>query len=967
MALPRFLTALPVHQFLNQLVFLTAGKVVYRLSVTWEEIGLILLSAVVLEHAFEWLRAGRVKAFSTAALSTGFNLAFMLGSTSFLVYLAALAIGLGQKHLARKAFGSHFQNPSNVGIIAALLIWPDYTYITFLDWGQTRWLALVIALLGSFILWRVGRLIMPFAFLAAWGLFSWLLHTRDPWALWLELNTAAFLLYAFFMITDPKTVPSTRTFQAVHAVLAAFLGVALSLALGPKEVNLFLALLLTGFFVPLWRRIETRLPQPRRRAVFAGSLGLIAVAVTALYLSPLNLVRTSISAYARTSLLAPLPPDSFSGETGPYGKATSDQVWQGTRAEEYLVAWTTSTVLRIPLEKTAESTRRFRAVAQALPPYPTAITDLTLGNDTNLWAGVAVGDLNLDGALDIVLAKIGRPLLVAINQGGGRFLDATDLFFPQGAPESVEHMALADFDGDGRLDMLVVPSIYYGATASTLYLFDTERRVFVEHDLPIAPGRHSSGGISVFDINNDGRLDFYISYAVQWWSEAIDQILDSDADAFYVSTGDTWREAIDEYFPPDFTHPGFAGMTAQFVDYNGDGHVDFLLGNDFEDPSITLVGGPDGFRIADPKSIENNTKNSMSYFAADFDNDGVAELWENGISEEYTTGRRAFTKEWTGIDRTLLNEELAILEKQNELGNFVCEEVTHPLANTHCRDLTILNAVQRGGNEKRCDRIAARSYYHLCRKIVFIRRNAVNVPPPSAYKYDVERFPKQLKENVLLKWNERDRRWANVLKDNDEAQFTGFTFAAYPYDIDNDGRLDLYIGNGFLAESHDANRMLVNRSTDGRIRFADEAADWGVALEDDARGLVIADFDGDGDGDLLVNNYLSPPLYFENRLGGSNALLVDLRAHGNYHGIGARLTLHWKEDEESGKVGTTSTGKVQTRFVTLGGYWNASQPTRQHFALPPGVKAAALEVRWPDGSTSTHEDIRPGYRYVIYQ
>ena len=115
------------------------------------------------------------------------------------------------------------------------------------------------------------------------------------------------------------------------------------------------------------------------------------------------------------------------------------------------------------------------------------------------------------------------------------------------------------------------------------------------------------------------------------------------------------------------------------------------------------------------------------------------------------------------------------------------------------------------------------------------------------------------------------------------------------------------------------------------------APEWKLNSTAGGRGMSMADFDGDGDLDVLINNLRSPSQLFENQLCSGKSLLVDLRhpGSGNTRALGAELLLH------------TSSGILRRTVQAAGGYLSG-RSARQHFGLPPESSIIALEVRWPD-------------------
>jgi hypothetical protein len=224
---------------------------------------------------------------------------------------------------------------------------------------------------------------------------------------------------------------------------------------------------------------------------------------------------------------------------------------------------------------------------------------------------------------------------------------------------------------------------------------------------------------------------------------------------------------------------------------------------------------------------------------------------------------------------------------------------------------------------------------------------------PSMGHYDVEVFPRKFPENSLLRRDPSSGRYERVRLGRD-VEYTGWSWAAYPFDLDNDGREDLHVATGFVDEAHNRNRLLMNASTPGTIAMHDAASEVGVDVLDDGRGTVVADFDGDGDGDVLVNGVLVQPVYWRNRTGGS-ALDIELRSQkSNYYALGSRIVVK-------------TSARTQTRQIGSGGVWGSYAPPVAHFGLADGEQVESVEIVWPDGHHERRAGLTPGARWVVYE
>ena len=165
-------------------------------------------------------------------------------------------------------------------------------------------------------------------------------------------------------------------------------------------------------------------------------------------------------------------------------------------------------------------------------------------------------------------------------------------------------------------------------------------------------------------------------------------------------------------------------------------------------------------------------------------------------------------------------------------------------------------------------------------------------------------------------------------------------------DFNNDGLDDIFVAKGNVEQMPDAAmddpNTLLMQLPDGR--FAEVAAQAGIATMDRSRGAAIADFNGDGRLDLAVVNRRAPLEVYQNTTQGGQWIGVNLMQDApNTGAIGAFVELRLGD-------------RIVVREVTIGGGHAGGSLVSQHFGLG-GFDEVDLRVIWPDGTPTEWQTI----------
>ncbi|WP_413935193.1 RnfABCDGE type electron transport complex subunit D [Nitrospira sp. BLG_1] len=156
-----------------------------------------------------------------SALISSLSLCLLLRTNDCAVTALAAGIAIASKFVIRWK-GKHIFNPTNLALVIVLA--SGLGWISPGQWGQVAWFGFLIACLGSLVVTRAARADVTLAFLTFYVglLVARALWLGDPFTIPLhQIESGALLIFSFFMISDPKTTPDSRTGRIVFALIVA--------------------------------------------------------------------------------------------------------------------------------------------------------------------------------------------------------------------------------------------------------------------------------------------------------------------------------------------------------------------------------------------------------------------------------------------------------------------------------------------------------------------------------------------------------------------------------------------------------------------------------------------------------------------------------------------------------------------------------------------------------------------------
>lgn len=521
--------------------------------------------------------------------------------------------------------------------------------------------------------------------------------------------------------------------------------------------------------------------------------------------------------------------------------------------------------------------------------------------------------------------------------------------------------AVGDFDNDGLED------VYLVANQGGNKLFHNQGELTFA-DITETAGVAADGawknGVTVVDVNQDGWDDIYLVRSGRY-EEASKR-----ANQLFINNGDlTFTEAAQTYGLADTGY----GMQAYFFDYDRDGDLDLYLMNhrmDFQNNNVMNVIAAN--EIFDPAASDRLYRNDngryvdvtakaglmnqawgLSVVTGDFNNDGWDDIY---VANDYLTP-----------DLLYINQKDGTFKE--DIGRFFPHTSFFSMGsdwadvdrNGHFDLFTLDMAPESHERSKRLMASMSNEYF----------RTMVNEGLQHQYMYNT------------LQYNHGEGYFSEI------AQMAGidktdWSWTALFADYDNDGWKDLFVTNGIKKDITDNDAMnetermrasgqqvtmgqvlrllpstnLQNpifKNVDG-LHFDRANTQWGMKQAFNSNGAVYADFDNDGDLEILVNNMgLMATLYQNLSVENHQQSAFKIEVKGpkrNLNALGTELVLHTNETKWVEKI------RGSRGFLS-------HATTDIHYDAD--LTLTSVHVKWPNGKSSIIENPIKGDLFIDYE
>ncbi|MEL4455340.1 VCBS repeat-containing protein [Lutimonas vermicola] len=516
-----------------------------------------------------------------------------------------------------------------------------------------------------------------------------------------------------------------------------------------------------------------------------------------------------------------------------------------------------------------------------------------------MGGGVAAGDINNDGLVDLFFTANMVENRLYLNKGGLNFEDISGTAHISGDQRWFTGVTMADVNNDGYLDIYCSVAGKFNPKSNLLYINNGDLTFTEQAEAYGVADVGNSIQSTFFDYDLDGDLDLYVAnYPPTNFNAPNDYYVfkmynaqDTETDKLFRNDGDRFTDVTDAAGLRSF---GLSNSVT-VSDINSDGWPDIYISNDFKVPDYLWINNKNGtFKEVSQKSTQQTALYGMGVDIADFNNDQLLDIiqmdmtpGDNRRSKANMAGMNPdlfwqtvksgfhyqYMQNQLQINNGNLIDSLPSFSNVARLGGLATTDwswgpLMMDLDNDGWKDIFISNGTRREINNK--------DYFN---------------------KLSKERLTKE-------QWLEK-------------------SLAIPSEKIDN-----------FVFKNN------------GDLSFSKMNKEWGLEFVGWSNGCVYADLDNDGDLEIVLNNIDDIAAVFENFSSEKNNF-ISLKFKGpdkNRSGVGVKALLK-------------ANNMTQFQEMTLTRGFQSSVAPQLHFGIGDALLAEELKITWPDGKIQVLKDL----------